>query len=168
LYKNKKLLSVLVICAFASVLLLATPHARGVQFYVATWSYPDEYGQGIDTWYAQSNRTGSWVTFEAYNHDQNYDAIEWNVSQVIRMMVWCTLNYTLLGISSLSEGLNYIKHNVTVTDRHNAIVFSKQNFTFDYNASYDGLYWYRHYVILDFSPLEGELYTVVLNCEIYY
>ena len=87
-------------------------------------------------------------------------------------MVWCSLNYTLLGITDddagLISGRNHIKHNVTVTDQFGSTVYSKQNFTFDYNASYDGFFWYRHYQILDFSPLEGEYYTVTLLCEIYW
>lgn len=172
--EKKRLVAGILIITFFSLLLVVTPQARGVQFYISTdgWDYPDAYDQGIHTWYAQSNRTGSWVTYEAHNYLESYGAVEWNVSQTIRMVVWCSVNYTLLGLSDtdahLIAGRNYIQHNVSVVDQFGTNVFTQQNFTFDYNESYSGIFWYRHYVILDFVPIEGEYYTVTLRCQIYW
>ena len=149
-------------------MLIVTPQVKGVQFYIASWSYPDEFGQGMQTWYAMSNATGSWETFEQGTYDETTPPIHWNVSQAIKISVWVSMNYTLLGLSSIIVGQNYIQHNVTVTDQWGAEVFSQQNFTCDYNDTNSGLYWYRHYVIFDFLPLEGEFYTVTIRTQIYW
>ena len=154
-------------------MLIVTPQVKGVQFHIASWSYPDEFGQGTDIWYASSNATGSWVDIESNKHDEEEGPVPWNVSQVIRIGIWTTLNYTLLGLdgvngSDIILGQNYIRHNVTVTDQWGAVVFSQQNFTCDYNASYAGVYWYRYFVILNFLPLEGEFYTVTIRTQIYW
>lgn len=165
---KKKIVSTVFIVACISLMLVVIPQAKGVQFYLATWSYPDEYGQGIHTWYADSNATGSWVTFEAANYLESTGPIPWNVSQAIRIMVWASMNRTLLGLNDTDVGKNHIQHNVTVTDQWDIEVFSQQNFTFDYVAVEGEMYWYRHVVILNFLPLEGEFYTVTILCYIYW
>lgn len=166
---NKKRLAVaFVVLSLMSVLLVATPQAKGAQFYIASWSYPDTYGQGIYSIHAQSNRTGSWVTYDTRAYDEAASPINWNVSQAIRLLVWTVVNSTLLGISTISQGFNFLKHNVSVTDQFGAEVFSQQNFTYYQNITDSEMFWYQYYVVLDFSPLEGELYAVSVVFEIYY
>lgn len=151
-------------------MLIVTPQAKATQFYIAGWSQ-DEYGQGPESYYLESNATGSWETIGYGSQDDDGDTPipqQWNVSQVMKISLWSTMNYTLLELSSIILGQNYIQHNVTVTDQWDVEVFNQQNFTCDYNETYEGLYWYRHYVILNFLPLEGEFYTVTILTEIYY
>ena len=150
-------------------MLIVTPQAKGTQFYLASWSYPDEYGQGISTWYAESNDTGSWVAIESAGWNNPHgEPIPWNVSAAIKLLVWVSMNRTLLGLNDTDIGKNHIQHNVTVTDQWDIEVFSKQNFTFDYVDVQGDMYWYRHVVILNFLPLEGEFYTVIIRAYIYW
>lgn len=168
---SKRIMTLLVMLILVSMMLFALPRAKAnphFQFALASWSYPDDYGQGIHTWYAQSNRTGSWVTIEAKNYLQDETPIEWNVSQAIRMLVTASMNRTLLGLNDTDIGKRYIQHDVTVTDQFGSTVFSQQNFTFNYVLVDVDIYWYQYYVILDFLPLEAEFYTVTINCEIYW
>jgi len=167
---NKKIISTLVILSCISMMLIVIPQVKGVQFYIAGWS-TDEYGQGIDGYYLESNRTGSWVGVGYGSWDDDGDTPipqQWNVSQVMRIQLWTKMNSTLLGLSSIIVGQNYIQHNITVTDQWDVEVFSQQNFTLNYNESYGDIYWYRHYVVLDFLPLEGEFYTITILAEIYW
>ena len=170
---KKKLISTLVILSCISLMLIVTPQVKGVQFYIAGWSQ-DEYGQGPESYYLQSNRTGSWVTIEYGSWDDDPGAVfpvRWNISQVMKITLYSTMNSTLLGLTNTTDlilGQNYIKHNITVTDQWGAEVFSQQNFTCDYNETYGDLFWYRHYVILNFLPLEGEFYTVTIRTQIYW
>jgi len=81
----------------------------------------------------------------------------------------CWLNGTHAGIGSLSEGLNVIRHNVTVVCNNGSVVFSQQNFT--NTASTDGnapMYFYVHGVIIDFEFVQGEIYTVIITYEVFY
>ena len=169
-HRNKIIASVFVLLT-SSILLIASipPVAAEAQFVLAGWDFPDEYGQGISTWYAQSNATGSWVSIDSAGYlDVTRPPIPWNVSQAIRILIWSALNKTLVDVEGLEAGKNYIRHSVTVTNSLDAEVFTQQNLTHDYAMSDVDLYWYRMAVILDFSPLSGELYTVLLICEVYY
>ena len=168
MYK-KVIIPTILIISCISLMLIVIPQAKGTQFYLAEWDFPDEYGQGVSTWYAQSNATGSWVDIASNGYTSDPEPpIPWNVSQVIRILIWSSMNRTLLGLNDTDIGKNHVQHNVTVTDQWDIEVFSQQNFTFfDVNVE-DDLYWYRHTVILNFLPLEAEFYTVTILCEIYW
>lgn len=169
--KNKKIVfTALCVISLFTLLLTVTPRTQAQLFIVAGWDYPDDHGQGMGSWYAQSNATGSWVTIETKGYaEADAEPIRWNVSQAIRILVWVWVNSTFLGLSDLAEGLNYIRHNITITNQFSEVIFSQQNFTvFDNSTLLDPIWGYRHYVIPDFSPLEAEFYTITLLCEIYY
>lgn len=174
MYKKKVLITTVSILAVLTLLLVMAPQSKAqcTMFITASTWEMDDYGQGLQTWYAESNATGSWVVIAwATYTNTSYDPIRWNASQAIRIRVQCVLNSTLLGLSALSQGLNYLQHNISVVDQFDAVVFSQQNFTFYYNATGypdSAMYIYQHTVILDFSPLEGEFYTATLVTEIYY
>lgn len=143
-------------------------------FTLASWTYPDDYGQGIVSFSCYTNVTGSWVVVNeaGRNYLSSSNVIEWNASAFIKLFVTTSLNKTLLSLNSTALGKNYLRHNITVTDQLGAEVFSAENFTY-YNVSYDSeyavdLYYYVHTIILDFEPRVGEYYTVLMTCEIYW
>jgi hypothetical protein len=142
---------------------------RPAKFVLSSWSYPDEYGQGIDRIYFDENSTGDWVNVgsPAYPDGRN-NIIDWNASVFIRLNVWCWLNSTLVGIDNTNEGKLYIRHNVTVVQNNGTIVFSQQNFT--YSNAYpdaDPMFYYSYNEVLNFVPVAGEIYTVTVTYEVY-
>jgi len=86
----------------------------------------------------------------------------------ITLLVDCWLNATALGISTLLEGKNIIRHNITVTSINGTSVFSQLNLTYiscaDYGAN---VFLYQYSVYLDFTIVYGEIYTVILIYEIF-
>lgn len=87
----------------------------------------------------------------------------------ITLLIECWLNSTTYGVSTVAEGANIIRHNVTVTNRNSTIVFAQSNFTYIVGSDYgDGLFLYQYSVLLDFTPRTGNIYTTVVTYEIYY
>ena len=159
------------------VILISTipPAQAQPKFALATWDYPDAYGQGIDSFVLYSNSTGSWVVVDTWYFDDEYpapDPVPWNASQAIKLRVRTTMNTTLVGTSNPEEGQNYIRHSIVVTDQLDAEVFSQQNFTYETEAHdfviHPGIIYYYYYVIFDFLPISGELYTANVTYEVYY
>lgn len=152
------------------------------QFILSSWDYPDEYGQGIVLMHFYENSTGSWQTAWVYIYLEGYGYrpfntfwyytddyfINWSAGAAMKIRVQTTFNQTLVGVSSASEGQNYHRHSVTVSSAGNEI-FSQQNFTYYDVIEYgEENYYYKYEVILDFLPVEGGIYTVVIDYEIYY
>ena len=87
----------------------------------------------------------------------------------LTLSVFCWVNGTSADIASLSEGLNIMQHNVSVVLNNGTTIFSQQNFTYIIGTDGDApMYFYRHDVILVFTPAFGEIYTVTVNYEVYY
>ena len=161
-----------------SVLLIATPKTISAQFVLSEWDYPDEYGQGIEGFLIYENSTGDWELWQNddasgpyYEHDDTQaHYFQWNASVFIKLRVITMLNSTLLGLGThYSEGIPFIRHNVTVTTLDET-KFSQANFTFVIadDDTYAPMWWYTYDVILDFVPLEGYTYTVTITYEVYY
>lgn len=152
-----------------SIFLIVTP-TRGAKFVLASWDFPDEYGQGIDALTVYENSTGSWNIVGGFSPNVVYNegaGFNWSVGLGIKIRVFCWLNSTHVGISSTAEGQNYLRHNVTVTTNNGTTVFSLQNFTY-YNAgAVAEMYEYHYDVILNFFPEAGEIYTATITYEIY-
>jgi hypothetical protein len=94
-------------------------------------------------------------------------AVEVGDNVTLAVFVW--FNATKSGVSSLNEGLLYLRHNISVLCLNHTEVFSKQNFT--YIIGTDGgapMYFYRHDVILDFAFDAGEIYTATITYEVFY
>ena len=175
--KNRnKIIASVVLVLTASLMIVSIPPAQAQpKFALATWDYPDAYGQGIDSFVLYSNSTGSWVVVDTWYYDDLYpapDPVPWNASQAIKLRVRCTMNTTLVGTSNPELGQNYIRHDIVVTDQLDAEVFVQQNFTYETEAHdfaiYPGIIFYYYYVIFDFLPISGELYTVEVTYEVYY
>ena len=137
-------------------------------FSIASWPFPDVYGQGIYEVEVWQNFTGSWVKVDVIDYQNTTDDFVLTPNVGIRFHVHTELNNTIIDASTPSEGNNHIRHNITVLDAHGFQVFSQQNFT-SYEWSQNGpRLFYNHYLVFDFLPIESTSYTVIVTCEIYY
>ena len=149
-------------------LLIVNIQPTTAQFVLAEWDFPDEYGQGIDTITIYGNSTGSWVSVGNYEYDES-SSLDWYPNASIKLKTWTWFNSTLTGAGSTNEGKLYQRHSVTVTEAVNQIVFSQQNFTYSnvYTES-EPMWYYVYEVVLNFVPVAGTVYTVVVTYEIFY
>ena len=175
--KTNKLFAGIIITLLAIIMVVAVQPAKvesiqkaNPQFVIASWDFPDEYGQGIEGFEIFENSTGSWVQVGGYHPYDEAQIYDWNVSVAIKLICYTFFNSTLTGASTSAEGKNYQRHNVTVTDLADVIVFSQQNFTYvSVDTGIDPPLWFYGYsVILNFLPTYGEVYTVTVSYEIYY
>lgn len=138
------------------------------KFALASWSFPDEYTQGIERFLIYENHTGSWVQVSSgfyYYYDSC--VLNWTVGWGIKLLCWTYLNATLTGASTVAQAKLVQRHNVTVTNTMGDTVFSKQNFTyFDYSPLYNGMWKFQYYVVLNFLPVYGEYYTATVTYQI--
>ena len=177
MYKRRIAVCVSIIMMLTLSVLVASNHPpestvkeleQSAKFVIASWDYPDEYGQGIDAIEVYENSTGSFVLFETYAYDDDTSNIDWNESVAIKLRVYTWFNSTLTGVSTTNEGKLYQRHSVTVTNLGSTI-FSQQNFTYFYSDQIEPFVWYYGYeVVLNFLPVAGEIYTVVVTYEIYW
>ena len=163
---NRKIISGIVVLLTLGLLVAFIPPAKA-QFIIASWDYPDEYGQGILEIEIQENSTGSWVSYDSLDYWES-GVYNWTIGMVIKLIVSTTFNSTLTGAGSLVEGKLYQRHNVTVMNDLDATVFSQQNFTYVDAAIENGIYDYVYEVILNFIPLSGAVYTATVIYEVFY
>ena len=149
---------------------IVTPSKTGeAKFAIASWSYPDAYGQGIDGFFIYENSTGGWDLVDGYITHDDPGIFNWTANVAIHLHCYTNFNSTLTGAASTAQGKNYQRHNVTVTNSMSEIVFSKQNFTYySVDTEYSPIWFYEYYVTLNFLPLAGEYYTVTVTYEVYY
>jgi hypothetical protein len=140
------------------------------RFVIASWSYPDAYGQGINRFLLYENHTGSWVQVgTGYYYYFNSTIFNWTVGYCIKLLVYTYLNATLTGASTVAAAKLVQRHNATVTGMAGNVVFSKQNFTyFDYTPLYTGMWGFQYYVILNFLPAWGEYYTATITYDVFW
>ena len=144
------------------------PTPTTAQFVIASWDYPDEYGQGIYKIEVYENSTGSWIEATADVYPNATGVFEWNGSIAIKLKVFAAVNGSYTGIPSLGAGVYYVRHNVTVFDNLDTLVFSQQNFTYVGSGSVGTMYYYYHTVVLNFLPDYGQVYTVTVIYEIFW
>lgn len=174
MYKKRILGIFLVILTVSVMGISMIPQAEArPKFILSGWSYPDSYGQGIESIQIYENSSGSFSEITEspvqYDSSQSEATLEWTAGVAIRLDVWTMLNCTLVGAASRTEGRNYNRHYVIVTDSSDNTVFSQQNFTYYYsNEDNYPLYTYVYRVTLDFLPETGEVYTVTIMYEIFY
>lgn len=161
---EEKVETIIVFVILFSLLLISTPQNVSSQFVIASWDYPDEYGQGIYAMRVYENSTGSWVNVGGWIEYYESATFDWNASIGIKIQCESTLNATLTGAASSSDGNNYLRHNVTVTLVNGTVVFSQQNFTYIDDIDYA----YSYYVILNFLPEASTLYTVTVTYEVFW
>ena len=164
---EEKAETVIVFVLLFSLLLITTPQNVSSQFVIASWDFPDEYGQGIDTITVYENSTGSWVSVGNYEYDEA-STLDWNESIGIKLKVWTWFNSTLTGAGSTAEGKLLQQHRVNVSSLGES-VFSQQNFTYSNVYTEAAPMWYYVYeVVLNFLPVAGEIYLVVVTYEIFW
>ena len=170
--KNRNKGYVIGIALLLSTLLLFVPVQPAKAQFVLAYDYSsDNYGNAIAyiCAYFDGDFNGtmyydpdSYPTSTGINPLETYEGIN------ITLAVFCWLNGTYAGVSSLAEGQTVIKHNVSVALTNGTVIFSQQNFT--YNIGGDGnapMYFYRYDIDLDFEPLSGQIYTVTVIYEVF-
>ena len=172
--------------AYAGIILVVfimliglVPTTQATRFVLASWAFPDEYGQGIGGVSIYENSTGAWLYAPVVHGDGPFygpvgpdlpHVYEWNASVGIKISFESYFNSTLTGVSDSTEGRNCLRHDVTVADNAGVQVFSQQNFTYlsvnDY--TYDPIWIYDYEVILNFLSDHGQIYTVTVLYEIFW
>ena len=156
-----------------TVLVVRSPApTQAAQFVIssASWSYPDEYGQGIQ-YLSVYNSTGDWIDTIGYNvtgswlYEQDVFEIPFNETLTIAVYSW--LNKTQLGLSSFEDGKNFLRHSITVS-YPSTTVFTQQNFTYETGTdANDPMYFYKYNVTLPCFNTHGVIYTVEPTLEIF-
>ena len=174
------LVSVVIIALSFSVI---TPIAQNeiskepAKFAIA-WTYDDisgsfdEYGQGFYEYYVSENITNSphWISVGGIRYFNQSTVISWEVGVPIQIRIFCFMNSTLTGATTLDDGLNYQRVNVTVTGFLNEVLYEEDDITNFYKSSFfDAEMWFYGYeTILGFLPEEGVTYKVSFTYEVYW
>lgn len=166
---KKKISAILVTVLTLLILTSSIPPARA-QFVLSSWDFPDAYGQGIEGFEIFENSTGAWVQVGGYYGYEDSQVLEWNASVAIKLICYTWFNSTITGAGSGALGKNYQRHNVTVTNLSDVVVFSQQNFTYvSVDTATDPPMWlYGYSVVLNFLPESGQYYTVTVTYEVYW
>ena len=172
-YTQSKVLVVALVLSMFVVALV--PRPTQAQFIIASWDYPDEYGQGIRNVAIEQYIDGEWVAITSGYSGYYYSPSVFNISTggesngSLWINVQCYLNATLCGISDIGDGPALIRHTITVSTLLNASVFYQENFTLTYQTdAYDPLYFYQYEVVTDFTPISGVAYTATITYEVFY
>lgn len=150
------------------------------RFVIASWDYPDEYGQGIEEIYYQIRWSNDTVREYGYTYPTNVShsfEVPENGTVYLRFTAW--VNGTLVGISDPQETQNFIRYDINVT-RLGVNVLTQQNFSYD-GASGAAAPMYKIYYLIylsgfhasatklmDEAFIAGQIYMAVVNCEIIY
>ncbi len=166
-FRTKLIAWTIVLLTVTAIGFSTIPTAKA-QFVLAEWDFPDEYAQGITFFNIYGNSTGSWVQVGGnWAHDES-SIFDWYPNASIKLRCWTIFNYTLTGAVSLADGQNLQKHNVTVTNA-GTLIFSQENFTYAVGQDLgDGIYRYGYDVVLNFLPISGLIYTVIVTYEVFY
>jgi len=152
-------------------------HPTNAQFIIASWDYPDEYGQGIRNVAIEQYIDGAWVGITVPSPPQGYyyGPSAFNISTggesngSLWIAVQCFLNATLCDISDIDDGPALIRHTITVSTSTNSSVFYQENFTLTYQTDFAApLYFYQYEVFTDFVPQDGTTYTAIITYEVLY
>ena len=180
--KNKLAILSLVMMIVLGLGFSSIPKAKA-QFVIA-WSYDsefdssfdyDEYGQGFYLYQLMTNYTyPDWNMHpdyvESYYFNGTVYAYEWDVGYGIgvRFMVW--MNSTLTGALDLTDGLDYIRLNATITGLGGTELDSQDDLTAFYQSSFfDAEMWlYGFNAFFDVIAEEGITYTATLTYEVYW
>lgn len=178
MYKHR-ISAVLIVAMVLTILLVRSPPPTQAAFIISSWSFPDEYGQGVYIVTPYQNSSGSFVTIP--NPDTGIGTCYWNnattyhrnftANTALRFDARVLLNYTRLGLSHPADidlGRNYLRVNLEMFLVSES-VFSLQNMTFD---NLDGLYetgiwWYAYVDIVNVILMAGQIYTVVITPEVF-
>ena len=172
MYKHRTV-AIISLLLILFILPIATPQkAESAKFILSSWSYPDEYGQGIEFVTVYQNVSGSWELLSDGNIIPTAStAFEINETITgIKIRVRCWLNNTMVGASDITDSKKYIRHNATLFLAGGIDpVYSLENFTFETGGSgYYPMYWYDYNGTIPFDFASGMTYILYVNCEIYH
>lgn len=146
------------------------------KFVISQWSYPDQYGQGME-WFYLYEKTYGGAGYELkyfINYYNDTSQISWNSSTGMKLKVACWLNSTLTGSSGLNDGKNHLRHNITVRNGYGIVVWNQDNFTYeDGDDTINPPLWrYVYYVeipedTLSHTGITG-MYTITVTYEVWY
>ena len=152
---------------------------HGAQFIISSWSYPDEYGQGVYGVTPYQNSTGSFLAIKnpdtgidfCYSENATTYYLNFTDNTALRFDARVTLNYTKLGLSHPADidlGRNYIRVNLEMFLASES-VFSLQNMTFDNldGLSETGIWWYAYVDTVNVILVAGQIYTVAITLEVF-
>jgi hypothetical protein len=147
------------------------PHAK---FSISTWTYPDQYGQGIFAVSFWGNSSGSWENIVGFNNVTTPNSFVWNASVGMTILVVNTYNWTLNDINSTAAAEAYTRNDILIVDQFGTTTFSQQNLTL-YTCFFEGAEYYggtryfvEYNVTLPFLPLDGYTYAVTIGLDIWY
>lgn len=170
---NHRILTACSIIIVLSVLSFASIPPTKANFIIASWDYPDEYGQGvyeiriyqyINGWYGLSETTWGW------GPNAENDAFEiFANATAVYILLKCEMNNTRVNASSLADGENYIQHSGELIQLGHGIIDTVGNFTlYSSSDASDPMFEYWYNCTFEFSPIGGVNYKAVLNIEIYW
>lgn len=188
MYKNKKILAISLTLLCLGLLFSATPTTNNnpkniippspsTRLIISSWTFPsDAYGQGISGIHIYENSSGSWLDHlpyqgasYAYIDATDTVYIEYNMSSYLKLQYFSYFNSTKVGVATTTEGKNYLRHNISIVDYNNTVVFSQQNFTYlTVSTLHDPIWIYSYTVILNFVPTMGSIYTATMIYEVYH
>jgi hypothetical protein len=158
-------------------MMVQTESTEASYFVLASWDYPDAYGQGVYGYKIYENSTGSWVQVDSELHTYEETTVwEWGVGVAVELKLYCWFNSTLTGASTFAEGKNLLRHNVTVTTG-STTVFEQSNFTYAGAAgggidgedeSSDPMWLYYYTVVLNFLPEASTYYVATVTYEVFW
>ena len=180
--KNKLAILSLVMMIVLGLGFSSIPKAKA-QFVIA-WTYDteydssfgyDEYGQGFYLYQLVTNYTyPDWNLHPdyvaSYYFNESSYIYEWDVGYGIGLDVMVWMNSTLTGALDLTDGLDYIRLNATITGLGGAEVDSQDDLTAFYQSSFfDAEMWlYGFHVHFNAIAEEGIMYTATLTYEVYW
>jgi len=155
------------------------PQPTTATFVLASWDYPDEYGQGIETIYYQIRWENDTVKEWGYTYPANVSQtfeVPSNGTVYLRLTSW--VNGSLMGITNQADAQYYIRQDVNVTNL-GVNVLTQQNFTYDGVAAAAPMYKVYHKLyltgwhgsattLMTNGFVGGQIYRAVINHEIFY
>lgn len=180
MFRKRILVAILVITLLGVILVVNIPQTRGVQFFLSGWDYPDEYGQGIEVLWLQTNETGSWVTFPDtgrghlwfLSDDDTSIALNYSSNMALRVEVDANINHTLFSFgpdkSENASARAIMRVGLTLSNR-SGVIFSLDNMTWGGNCYDDSAtVWAIDYVdIVDVILQPATIYFLRFTYEIF-
>lgn len=171
---NKRLLSIpIVTLLILSVVLVSlVPRQTQGAYLNITSSISgglDEYGQGFQTIFVkQYNGVDGWRQLTNPLLGWQGELVTINATYPVCFQMYCVINNTLIGASSVAEGKNYLRHSILIYSPLNASVFFQQNATY-VSGAFDGdMIEYAYNFTIDFNPQYSTTYTAIITMDVFY
>jgi len=178
----KKAFACVIMAIFCLSAVSMIPQAKA-QFIIA-WDYDseystsfdyDEYGQGFYMYNLMTNYTfPAWNVHpdyvETYYFNESSYVYEWDIDYGIGIRFYVWMNSTLTGATDLTDGLDYIRLNATITGLGGTELDSQDDLTAFYQSSFwDAEMWlYGFNALFDVLAEDGVTYTATLTYEVYW